>query len=131
MNKKDKLQTITDKLLSEVESVRDFIKEMIKKQHAYQEVITIPIEEIPLKINNWYQDSAQYKIIKSILEGKDPLEENLTDCIPILWDCEFSYDEYRNIGINDGVAATVASLLETLGRSEDANRAREIIYSDV
>lgn len=121
----DKLKKI---LLEIKEDVRDYITGVLKDSKNVQEALEMPLEDIPLHLNDQSRHEVQKRIMKIRLEGKDPFEEDLGNIVPILADEEFDYEYYREIGYNDGMSQTVGRLLDVIELKEDARQAREATY---
>ena len=124
----DKVKT---ELLTWVEDAREFIKGMItSKCPDIEALMKLPLEELPLKINDFEDGTPERLIIKRRLEGKDPLEEDLGTIVQVLWDVDFDYEDYKNMGHNDGIIVLLSKILTMMGDEESAKRAYEVIYSD-
>lgn len=119
---------IKKKLDEFTEDARDFI---IQEIHDHDEnshaLIEMPLEQLPLHINDYPQSSIQNKIIADRLEGK---EIKLSDLMQILWDCEFNYDDYKQLGHNDGMIYVISQIYTILGDEKGRERVCEATYSD-
>jgi hypothetical protein len=109
---------------------RDFMSGMLTRIPEYETLMNKPIEELPLLINDYPDGSPMHHVIKCRLAGKDPEQEDLGRMIELLYDEEFSYDDYKNIGHNDGIVCLLADLFDTLGDKENAQLACEVLYTD-
>lgn len=124
------LKNLTDKIYKLKDDTRDFMVDTISSQEAYKDLMGIPVDEIPLHINQYSQDSYQYFILTCRLKGKNPLEVDITRCIELLWDCEFSVDDYKEIGYNDGMIDTLNLLLRILGDEKAAQETMLLKYNE-
>jgi len=109
---------------------RDFMSGMLTRIPEYEILMKKPLEELPLLINDYPEGSPLHHVLKCRLASKDPEQEDLGLMIELLYDKEFSYEDYRNIGHNDGIVCLLAKLFDTLGDRENAQRAREVLYTD-
>lgn len=111
------------------DDVRDNMEYRVKESAPYKELMGLPDEELPLRINAWYDDSPQHFIISCRLSGDDPIKKDLAKCIELLYDIEFDMDAYKNIGYNDGLASATSSLLNIVGMKDEAAQAIDATYN--
>lgn len=121
-------QIITEKLLELLNDVRFNAEDRIKETETYQEIDAIEDIDLPKHINDYTAGSPGHHIISCRLAGEDPFEKNLSLCMQILWDVEFDYEDYQNIGYNDGQAVTLSIMFNALGMKEEATQAMEATY---
>lgn len=121
-------QIITAKLLELLNDVRFNAEDRIKETEIYQEIAAIEDIDLPKHINDYPAGSPGHHIISCRLSGEDPFEKNLSLCMQILWDVEFDYEDYQNIGYNDGQAVTLSIMFNALGMKEEATQAMEATY---
>jgi hypothetical protein len=88
-----------------------------------------PEIELPLRINTHPADSPIHFLISCRLSGEDPLEKDLFRCMPLLYNEEFDYEDYKNIGYTDGSADVTASLLKIAEMPKESNEASDATYS--
>ena len=118
-------------LVTRVDDVRAYVLGMIiARCSIIESLMCLPLDELPLKINEYAPHTPEHTIIKYRLEGKDPFQEKLGTIMDALYDVEFNYEDYRGLGYNDGTAETLAQMLDLMDDPENASRAREAIYSE-
>jgi hypothetical protein len=105
------------------------ISDKIRNNPDYKELMAINKRDLPKNINNHDPDSPHHFIISCRLSGEDPIEKNLSKCIELLYNQEFSYEDYKNIGYNDGQASAVSRVFEAIGMNEDARQAIDATYN--
>lgn len=121
---------LIDKIYEMAGDVRDNMILTIKSQERYKELMDLPLNEIPLSIHQYPDDSYQQFILRCRLEDKDPFEVDITKCIELLWDCEFSVEDYKEIGYNDGMIGVINILLDIVGDKETAQKTRLLTYNE-
>lgn len=117
-------------LLLQAEYCEQFIIDTIKGTSLYKELYNIPIEDIPLHINDYFPGHIKHSILKNRLEGTDPFEKDLSSCMQILWDSVFDVEKYKGIGRNDGQIDILHLLLNKLGLKNESEKLSGINYSD-
>lgn len=108
----------------------NFMQEKAMIAGDIQSIFNIPFEDLGRYIND--PDPHKASIIKALLQGKSQ-DEIMNDphiLIPILWDEEFSYEDYKTLGGFDAELHLCAHLLNHYGESKEAQRALQWIYSD-
>jgi hypothetical protein len=128
MTDKEMLSKIKELAISRLDNCEDFLIQLNRlKGTAYKEVEQLEVKELPEHIN----DSPAYKnrLVKTKLVG-EPLTKDPMNLLEPLWDTEFDYDDYKNIGHNDGTLATLWKLFRILDMKEEEERANALIYSD-
>jgi hypothetical protein len=122
-----------NKLLTKLNTFKNDVRTnailRIQKTLSYMVIANFKKEELPLHINDYKEDSPEYFIITSFLEGKDPFEENISKCMQLLYDVEFSASDYMDIGYSDGMAVATHLLYDEIGKKEESHQAFEVIYS--
>jgi hypothetical protein len=102
---------------------------IIKSQESYKELMDLSLDEIPLRTHQCLDNSYKHFILKCRLENRDPLEVDITRCIELLWDCEFSVEDYKEIGYNDGMIGVLSILLHIIGDEKTAQKTRLLSYN--
>lgn len=124
-----KVADLKECLLLHADYCQEFIRETITQTSTYQDLDNIEKDDIPLHITDLIPGTFQHHILKCRLEGTDPLEENLSLCMQILWDTEFNVDDYRNVGRNDGQIDILSLLLKKLDMHTEAEKVSEAQYT--
>lgn len=122
-------QIIKEKLLELLNDVRFNAEDRIRNSQVYQEIAAIEDIDLPKHINDYYTGSPGHHIISCRLSGEDPFEKDLSLCMQILWDVEFDYEDYQNIGYNDGQATTLSIMFNAIGMKEKVTQAMEATYN--
>ena len=108
-------------LISCLANCEDYLVTFTKqKSKKYATAFNCKTDELPLLMNN--------KWVAQRILGKE-----LTDpscCIEALCDEEMSYDEYKNLGENDGQLYMLHAIFEKLEMPEEARRAMASVYSE-
>lgn len=122
--------TLLAKMNSRLDSCKAYMVEKATSKTELEDVLSIPFENLATRISGENGNIAS--IIKARIEGRSREEiENDPDLIlPLLWDTEFSMDEYKQIGMNDGELHTISDVFSTLGEDKKAKEAYSWIYSD-
>ena len=53
-----------------------------------------------------------------------------SECIQVMSDLEFDYDDYRNIGWNDGTMILACEIYKVLGKDKKNSEAYGCVYTD-
>lgn len=122
--------TIKKELHDYMESSREFITNQIKAVEEVNTLLTMPKDELILHVNDHKDGSPLHHVLTSRLKDEDPFETNLSLMIQVLWDEEFSYEDYRDIGKNDATIEVIAHLSNILGDEDTAAKAYEALYSE-
>jgi hypothetical protein len=117
------------KLISYKDEAREYITNKIKKSQAYEEIGAIKTEDLPLHINDYDSDTTEHFLLSCRLQGEDPFKKDLPRCVELLYNEEFSTEEYKEIGYNDGTAVTTHYLLREIGMDDAADQAFEATYA--
>jgi hypothetical protein len=125
----EKLNAVIKMLQTIKMDSRFCIADKIRNNSDYKSLMDITDRDLPLHINDYDPETPQHFIISCRLSGEDPIEKNLSKCIELLYDQEFSYEDYKNIGYNDGQASAVCRVFEALGMNEDAKQAIDATYN--
>lgn len=126
----EKCEEIHNEIISLVDEAREFMAEMIiSKCEHIETLMKASLEKLAIKINDYPEGSPEKTIITSRFKGEDPLNR-LVDIIPALWDEEFSYEDYKDIGHNDGILSMAITLLNKFGDEENAKKASNLMYND-
>lgn len=124
------LAKIKKEMLLWLNDAREFVASLIiRRCPDIEELMRLPIEELPLKINEYEEGSPKHSIVKLRLEGKDPFEEDLRVIMTVLYDVEFDNEEYKNLGSNDGTLHLLSRILELLGDEEHSQQASDLMYT--
>lgn len=122
-------QIIKEKLLELLNDVRFNAEDRIRNTELFKDIGSIEEIDLPKHINDYPVGSPGHHIITCRLSGEDPFEKDLSLCMQILWDVEFDYEDYQNIGYNDGQATTLSILFNALGMKTEATQAMEATYN--
>ena len=117
---------IRKKIIDEIDSCCDFVISTVGDLD--EEVCKVLIsegEELPLLVN--VKSPAAQALLKANLS--DMKISNLQPFMDIMQDNAFDMEDYRNIGVNDGMLTILAEWADSLGMVDDAARARSAIYS--
>jgi hypothetical protein len=129
-NKQEKTpeQIIKEKSLELLNEVRFNAENRIRNTEEYQKIAAIKDIDLPKHINDYPVGSPKHHIISCRLSGEDSFDKNLSLCMQLLWDVEFNYEDYQNIGYNDGQAVTLSIIFNALGMKEEATQVMEATY---
>lgn len=117
------------KLIAYKDEAREYITNKIKNTPTYKEIEKLKTEDLPLHINDYDSDTTEHFFLSCRLQGEDPFQKDLSRCIELLYDVEFSMEEYKNIGYNDGTAIATHYLLKEIGMNEEADQAFQATYA--
>ena len=112
-------------LTEELDYCESFLCEKTRKNPTYQKLLDMPIEELPKHIND---ESPYDEMARARLKGED-INTPLWHC-RALNDVEFTYEDYRHIGMNDGVLSFIWKIANKLHDKKMCQRAMTAQYSD-
>ena len=119
---------LKDLLLSRLEECKDFLGAMaVSKSSALKEVLDIPFDDLPQHINEVNENKKEMVLAR--LRKEDIRHDSIFVC-ESLYDVEFDFDEYKNVGHNDGTLATLRGIFEVLGDEEHQKECSLWIYSE-
>lgn len=119
---------LKDLLLSRLEECKDFLGAMaVNKSSALKEVLDIPFDDLPQHINEVNENKKEMVLAR--LRKEDIRHDSIFVC-ESLYDVEFDFDEYKNVGHNDGTLATLRGIFEVLGDEEHQKECSLWIYSE-
>lgn len=125
----DAFNKIKKELLSEKDNLINFIISTIKNQIDYQELQSIPFEEIALHINEYDKGSYEFFFLSCRLSNEDPFEKNIGSCMYLLFNQSFDTEDYQRIGVNDGKIEVVSYLLSLIGLEKEAEEVSQAKYN--
>jgi hypothetical protein len=128
---KDKrIESIKKLALEMLETAKEFIQEQAKghSESALKEVLAFDKETLPTYINKYNTMKLNIKIAKAILNGED-VTKNPDFVMQSLYDCAFDVDDYKAIGVNDGILLTLSQIFNKLGMHKKALEAISWGYS--
>ena len=92
-----------------------------------KKVSEIPFNDLPQYIND--EDDLTKEMVLARLRRED-LRLNSQFVLQSLWDCEFSVEDYKSIGENDGELNVLAMVFRELGDEANSKKCFEWVYSD-
>ena len=115
MNEKKLLKWAEENL----EGCKDFLITFAKEEETspLEEVLKIPFNKLPLHINE--KDDFKRELVLARLRKEDILNDPKV-ILHILYNTEFSLEEYRAVGTNDGMLYVLEHIFKELGNKKRA-----------
>jgi hypothetical protein len=121
----DTLDDVRDYIRTRITDSRDYIIELAKARDSeLNEVCEADEKDLPKHIN--VKSAPAQEMLRSRLKD-DKL--NLEPFLQVLYDTDFDYEDYQNLGENDGLLGAMSHMARMLGMDEESSRAYEAIYS--
>lgn len=124
---KKKLAKIEATLDGYVGSTQDALRSYSSRDGDVEEALACPLKELPLFINK--PGEVLQDIVKRRLAGKR-VKLTPSECIQVMSNIEFDYDDYRNIGWNDGTMILACDIYKVLGKDKKSVKAYGNVYTD-
>lgn len=119
-------ENIRKKIIDEIDSCCDFVISTVGDlDEEVCKVLTSEGEELPLLVN--VKSPAAQELLRSNMS--DVKVSNFQPFLDIMQDNAFDMEDYRNIGVNDGMLTILAEWADSMGMVDDAARARSAVYS--
>lgn len=119
-------ENIRKKIIDEIDSCCDFVISTVGDlDEEVCKVLTSEGEELPLLVN--VKSPAAQELLRSNMS--DVKVSNFQPFLDVMQDNAFDMEDYRNIGVNDGMLTILAEWADSMGMVDDAARARSAVYS--
>jgi hypothetical protein len=122
------LKELKKDALIRLNDCRDFLIQIVKDRTTeLQEVLAIPFDDLPQHINEC--DDLKREMVLARLRKED-ITKSINFVIQSLSNTEFSYEDYRDIGRNDGELSVLSMIFKHLGDTPNELEALNWMYTD-
>ena len=119
-----KNKKILETLQYQLELCENFLYEKARLNHQFRESVEMPKKDLPLHVND---DGLMGEMIQARLKGEKV--DTAKWQTKAVYDLEFSYDDYKAVGYNDGALSIIYRVALDLGDKAMAQRALAAQYS--
>ena len=119
-----KNKKILETLQYQLELCENFLYEKARLNHQFREAVEMPKKDLPLHVND---DGLMGEMIQARLKGEKV--DTAKWQTKAVYDLEFSYDDYKAVGYNDGALSIIYRVALDLGDKAMAQRALAAQYS--
>jgi hypothetical protein len=122
------VETLLKEALDRLDSCINFLAETaMDRDTAIKKVSEIPFDNLPQHVDD--DNDLEKEMVLARLRKED-LRCNSNFVLQSLWDTEFSIDDYKSIGENDGELHVLSMIFKELGDEANSKKCYEWIYSN-
>lgn len=115
---------LIDELINQLNICEGYLAEKAHTNQAYNDVLGMSEKELPLHINDV---GLVGELVSARLKGES-IDTPEWHC-RAMYDLEFSMEEYKNIGTNDGALGILSLVFSRIDRDDLAKRATAAMYN--
>ena len=122
----DSLEDVKEHIRQGIDDCVEYVVSLAASYNSEIRVVqACSMEDLPKYLNTVSKPAQE--IVKSRLNGSKVMD--FDPFLEVLFDVDFDYSEYRDLGVNDGALQTFSTLASRLGMDEESKRAASAVYS--